>query len=94
MDKTISRLEPIAIEFAKAIVQKDGAINRNDVIKCFEMAETFSKHKTWIKEYNKHIKEVREAERTRICGCGNVLRDGQRIYDHGWEIGYECSACH
>lgn len=87
------KVERIAVSLGQAVMFKDGSLDADDVMKCFETAERFMNYEQYFKDRDAHIKEVREAEKKRVCGCGNVLKDGERIYDNGWQYGYECSRC-
>ena len=85
--------DEIALIFAHGIVVKEGSIHEDDVIKCFKMAEIFEGAKYHIEEQRKHFLEIQKANFERICACGHKLKDGERIYDHGWQVGFECSRC-
>ena len=88
------KVEEIAVIFAGARIQKDGSIGRKDILRCFEMAEDFVRYKEWQRMEKEHYEEVQACEKARTCSCGHKLKNGERIYDHGWEVGFECSNCH
>lgn len=86
--------EDVALVFASALMQKNGSLSPEGILTCFDTADDFLSHKKWDEMKTLHIKEVSEAEKTRTCGCGHKLKNGERIYDHGWNVGWECSNCH